>query len=160
MKFWLNILNVDLIFQFQIFSGKVSQIFFAWIKFLSSRTYSSFFMHVIVTHTRLYFKISSNFVHFCPNFQIFCPLLSFFCPFLKNHTYTLTFYKRVRQESCSRNIVISVTIQATFPQSFRKHYSEAKTIIDCGSFHINLTWPCNGVLTPLIKHTSYQNGNP
>ena len=34
-----------------------------------------------------FFKMFSNFVHFCPNFQIFCP---FFCP-LNNRTHVLTF---------------------------------------------------------------------
>ena len=35
-------------------------------------------------HTRLpFFKIFSNFVHFCPNFQIFCAFLSFIYPFMK-----------------------------------------------------------------------------
>ena len=28
-----------------------------------------------------FFKMLSNFVHFCPNFQIFCPFFPIFCPF-------------------------------------------------------------------------------
>ena len=42
------------------------------------RAYSSCFMHAIVACMRLpFFKLLSNFVHFCPNFQIFCPFHSF-----------------------------------------------------------------------------------
>ena len=44
-----------------------------------TRAYSSCFMLAIVAGTRLpFFKIFSNFVHFCRNFQIFCPFLPFF----------------------------------------------------------------------------------
>ena len=43
------------------------------------RAYSSSLMCVIVACMGLpFFKIFSNFVHFCPNFQIFCPFLPFF----------------------------------------------------------------------------------
>ena len=45
---------------------------------IASTAYSSCFMHVIVASMRLpFFKIFSNFVHFCRNFQIFCPFLPF-----------------------------------------------------------------------------------
>ena len=51
--------------------------------------------------TYTFFKIFSNFVHFCLNFQIFCPFwpfLTFSCPFfavfIKNCTHALTFYDR------------------------------------------------------------------
>ena len=55
---------------------------------LPYRAYSSCFMHVIVACMRLpFFKIFSNFVHFCPNFQIFC---SFFTFFLKNCMHALS----------------------------------------------------------------------
>ena len=51
--------------------------------FCSFRTFSSSLLHVIIAHNHLpFFKIFSNFAHFCPNFQIFCPFLTFFCPFL------------------------------------------------------------------------------
>ena len=55
-------------------------------KFLEKRNasglYSSCFMHGIVACMRLpFFKIFSNFVHFCPNFQIFWPFLPIFCLF-------------------------------------------------------------------------------
>ena len=41
-------------------------------------TNSSCFMQVIVAHMRLpFFKIFSNFVHFCPKFKIFCPFFTF-----------------------------------------------------------------------------------
>ena len=43
------------------------------------RAYYGCFMHGIVTHVKLpFFKVFSNFVHFCPYFQIFCPFLPFF----------------------------------------------------------------------------------
>ena len=43
------------------------------------RTYSSCFMRAIIARMRLpFFKIFSNFVHFCQNF-----ILPFFCPFLR-----------------------------------------------------------------------------
>ena len=52
------------------------------------RENSSCFMHAIVAHIRLsFFKMFSNFVHFCRNFQIFYPFLPFFsekscaCPY-------------------------------------------------------------------------------
>ena len=40
-------------------------------------------LRVIIARSHLpFFKIFSNFVHFCPNFQIFCPFLTFFfCPY-------------------------------------------------------------------------------
>ena len=51
------------------------------------RAYPRCFMHAIVARMRLpFFKIFSNFVHFCPNFQIF-----FFFLFLKNCTHALAF---------------------------------------------------------------------
>ena len=55
------------------------------------RAYSICFMHVIVACMRLpFFKIFSNFVHFCPNFQMFWPFLPLFCPFSeKSHTCPL-----------------------------------------------------------------------
>ena len=44
------------------------------------RAYSSCFMHAIVAHMRLrFFKVFSNFVHFCSIFRMFCP----FCPFFR-----------------------------------------------------------------------------
>ena len=45
----------------------------------TTRAYSSYLMHVLVTRMRLpFFIIFSNFVHFCQNFQMFYP----FCLFL------------------------------------------------------------------------------
>ena len=53
--------------------------------FKLNRAYSSSFLRAIIARNHLpFFKIFSNFVHFCPNFQIFCPFLNFFvlfCPF-------------------------------------------------------------------------------
>ena len=50
------------------------------------RAHSSSLLHAIIAHNHLpFFKIFSNFVHFCPNFQIFChflPFFNIFCPFL------------------------------------------------------------------------------
>ena len=53
-----------------------------------SRAYSSCFMRAIVARMRLpFFKIFSNFAHFCRNFPIFCPFLAIFsekshaCPY-------------------------------------------------------------------------------
>ena len=43
------------------------------------RAYSSCFMDAIGACMRLpFFKIFSNFIHFCPNFQIFSPFFPFF----------------------------------------------------------------------------------
>ena len=62
--------------------------FYMMLLYVWCRPYSSYFMHAIAACMRLpFFKIFSNFVHFCPNFQIFCPFLLFFCPFSeKSHT--------------------------------------------------------------------------
>ena len=58
---------------------KKGVVFLRWRGGGDTRTYSSCFMHGIVTCTRLpFFKIFSFFIHFCPNFQIFCPFLPFF----------------------------------------------------------------------------------
>ena len=51
------------------------------------RTYSSCFMRAIIARMRPpFFKIFSNFVHFCQNF-----ILPFFVLFLKNRTHALSF---------------------------------------------------------------------
>ena len=54
-----------------------------------------------VNQTYTFFKIFTNFVHFCLNFQIFCPFfvvfnlfLAFFVLFIKNRKHALTFYDR------------------------------------------------------------------
>ena len=48
-----------------------------------TRAYSSSLLCVIIARSHLhFFKIFSNFEHFCPNFQIFCPFLPFFPLFL------------------------------------------------------------------------------
>ena len=49
-----------------------------------TKAYSGCFMHATLARMRLpFFKIFSNFVHFCPNFTIFCPFSekSHLCPF-------------------------------------------------------------------------------
>ena len=59
--------------------------------------YSSSLLHAIIPRNHLpFFKIFSNFVHFCPNFQNFPPFLPFlniflpfFALFLKNRTHAL-----------------------------------------------------------------------
>ena len=62
----------------------ISNLIFSWQTFhlpfaLSLvRDFSSNLLHAIILCNHLpFFKVFSNFVHFCPNFQIFCP----FCPF-------------------------------------------------------------------------------
>ena len=46
---------------------------------LPIRVYYNCLVHVIIAHNHVpFFKIFSNFVHFCPNFPIFCPFLHFF----------------------------------------------------------------------------------
>ena len=61
---------------------KVHQIFTKPDKPNGARAYSSNVLYVIIAHNHLpFFKIFSNFVHFCPNFQIFCPFSTFLCPF-------------------------------------------------------------------------------
>ena len=56
-------------------------------KLIKIRVYSSCLMHTIVARVRLpFFKIFSNFLHFCPSFQMICPFVPFLCPFLqKSH---------------------------------------------------------------------------
>ena len=53
--------------------------------YYANRAFSSGSLHAIIAHNHLpFFKVFSNFVHFCPNFQIFCPFLPLFnilCPF-------------------------------------------------------------------------------
>ena len=47
------------------------------------RAFSSSLLRVIIVSNHLpFYKILSNFVHFCPNLQIFCPSLLFFNIFL------------------------------------------------------------------------------
>ena len=70
----------------------------------SDRAFSSSLLRAIIVRNHLpFFKVFSNFVHFCPTFQIFCPFLTFFCPFfplfLKNRTHVLTFWNRPCQSS-------------------------------------------------------------
>ena len=70
----------------------------------SDRAFSSSLLRAIIVRNHLpFFKVFSNFVHFCPTFQIFCPFLTFFCPFfplfLKNRTHALTFWNRPCQSS-------------------------------------------------------------
>ena len=55
---------------------------------------SSLLCAIILCNHLPFFKVFSNFVHFCPNYQIFCPFLPFFAFFLKNCTYALTFQNR------------------------------------------------------------------
>ena len=46
------------------------------------RAYSTSLSRAIIARNHLpFFKIFSNFIHFCPNFQIICSSLPFFCPF-------------------------------------------------------------------------------
>ena len=58
------------------------------IVFLKSRDYicrafpSSLLCVILASNYLPFFKIFSNFVHFCSNFQIFCPFLTLFPPFL------------------------------------------------------------------------------
>ena len=62
------------------------------LNLLLGRAYSSCFIHAIVARMRLpFFKIFSNFVHFCLNFQIFYPFCPFFALFLKNCMHALSF---------------------------------------------------------------------
>ena len=53
--------------------------------FSVSRACSISLLRAIITRNHLpFFKIFSNFVHFCPNLQTFCPFLTsltIFCPF-------------------------------------------------------------------------------
>ena len=67
----------------------------AFPKNFTTRAFSSSLLRAIITRNHLpFFKIFSNFEHFCPDFQIFCPfflLFNIFAPFLKNHAYALTF---------------------------------------------------------------------
>ena len=72
------------------------------VVFLKSRDYicrafpNSLLCVILASNHLPFFKIFSNFVHFCSNFQIFCPFLTLFPPFfalfLKNHMHALTFY--------------------------------------------------------------------
>ena len=69
----------------------VSKLAWAVNLFKVPTTFSSSLLSAIISHNHLpFFKICSNFVHFCPNFHIFFPFLLFFniffffalfCPF-------------------------------------------------------------------------------
>ena len=55
------------------------------------RAFSSSLLHVIIACNHMpFFKLFSNFVHFCPNFQIFCLFLLFFNIF---HPFLVLFLK-------------------------------------------------------------------
>ena len=72
-------------FQYRLKSRPLTDFSEAW---LVNRAYSSSLLRAIIACNHLpFFKIFSNFVHFCPNFQIFCPFLALF---LKNRTHALT----------------------------------------------------------------------
>ena len=78
-KYWNSTENhtLSLLFQiyinFEIRSGEKPKLK------SHDRAYPSCFMHAIVARMRLpFFKIFSNFVHFCSNFQIFYPFFAFF----------------------------------------------------------------------------------
>ena len=61
---------------------KVHQIITKLDKPNGARAHSSSVLHALIAHNQLpFFKIFSNFVHFCPNFQMFCPFSTFICPF-------------------------------------------------------------------------------
>ena len=79
--------------------------------------YSNRLMHAIVARIKLpFFKIFSNFVHFCPNFQISCLFLPFFwklacMPFLpkigpdnKWFYWNLSFYEKKNRHGWRLNI--------------------------------------------------------
>ena len=68
-----------------------------------SRAYSNSLLRAIVARNHLpFFKIFSNFVHFCPNFQIFNPFLPLFNIFFlkkrqKLTEHTKNFYQSVQK---------------------------------------------------------------
>ena len=74
------------------------------------RTFSSSLLRAIIARNHLlFFKIISNFEHFCPNFQIFCcflPFLAFFCIFLP------FFWKIERMPSLS--VIAPIHFELTF----------------------------------------------
>ena len=71
------------------------------------RAYSSSFMHAIVAHMRFpFFKVFSNFVHFCPNFQMFCPFCPFFRPWLDMNWFGFAnfyHYQKTNKKFCNLN---------------------------------------------------------
>ena len=67
--------------------------------FTENRAYSSSLLRAIIARSHLpFFKILSNFVHFCPNFQIFCRFLPFYYYFY----IFLHFWKIARMPLLSR----------------------------------------------------------
>ena len=65
------------------------------------RAFSSSLLRAIIARNHLlFFKIFSNFVHFCPNFQIFCPFLTFFLSWPSrispNRCFSVNFVKFLR----------------------------------------------------------------
>ena len=79
----------------------------------SFRAYSSCSMHAIVACMGLpFFKVFSNFVHFCPKFQIFCPFFPFFTPFFseKSHAYPYFLEQALSLVKCM-TLMLSVILE-------------------------------------------------
>ena len=60
--------------------------FYYWSCRSKSRTYSISLLCAIIARNHMpFFKIFSDFIHFCPNFQIFCLCLLFFWKIARMH---------------------------------------------------------------------------
>ena len=72
-------------FQGDNWRWRLQQINFIFLS-INRAYFSSLLCAIIARNHLLFFKIFSNFVHFCPNFQVFCPFSTFPCPFFeKSH---------------------------------------------------------------------------
>ena len=93
----------------------------------SFRAYSSCSMHAIVARMGLpFFKVFSNFVHFCPKFQIFCPFFPFF---------TLFFWKISRIPLLSRTgLVISEMYDSNVKRHLRMILSNTMFQNNCNMY--------------------------
>ena len=88
---------------------------FEALQYIQLRAFFSSLLHAIIAHKHLpFFKIFSNFVHFCPNFQIFCPFLPFFWKILR-----MPLLSRIGPE---RSLFLPKHQSFDFIKASRKHY--------------------------------------
>ena len=91
----------------------------------NGRTYYSCFMHAKVAHMRLsFFKMFSDFVHFCPNFQIFC----LFCLFSEKIT-RMPFLSRIGPKW-----VLQLSLATFFIQLILDFFLLLTKIINCRTY--------------------------
>ena len=94
-----------------------------------TKGYSSSLLHAIAARIHLsFFKIFSNFVHFCPKFQIFCPFLLFV------NSFSLLFWN----VSSNINEVIKEVISSLFIFFMKRFYTQKKHKMQTSHFHSDI----------------------